>query len=110
MFGYFAYWNYPKDRLRYWYKVKQDRPKTIKYIKFKKELEKKQIQAELKQELERKKVDEMEIDIYRFSNKVTKAKTLFDKDAFAEKHPKLFKQFTKEGAASTRFLFGLIKS
>lgn len=76
----------------------------------KKELEKKQIQAELKKELERKKVDEMEIDIYRFSNKVTKAKTLFDKDAFAEKHSKLFKQFTKEGAASTRFLFGLIKS
>lgn len=76
----------------------------------KKELEKKQIQAELKKELERKKVDEMEIDIYRFSNKVTKAKILFDKDAFAEKHPKLFKQFTKEGAASTRFLFGLIES
>ena len=76
----------------------------------KKELEKKQIQAELKKELERKKVDEMEIDIYCFSNKVTKAKTLFDKDAFAEKHQKLFKEFTKEGASSTRFLFGLIKS
>lgn len=73
------------------------------------ELKQKEIQAELKKELARKKVDEMEIDIYRFSNKVTKPKTLFDKEAFAEKHPKLYKQFTKEGKASTRFLFGLIK-
>ena len=54
----------------------------------KKELAQKQIQEELKKELARKKVEEY---------------------AFAEKHPKLFKQFTKEGAASTRFLFGLIK-
>lgn len=76
----------------------------------KRELEKKQIQSELKKELERKKVDEMDIDIFHFSNKVTKAKTLFDTKAFAEKHPKLFKQFTKEGAESTRFLFGLAKS
>ena len=74
-----------------------------------KELEQKKIQVELKKELERKKVDELEIDIYRFSNKVSKGKTLFDTKAFAEKHPKLFAQFTKEGKASTRFLFGLIK-
>ena len=74
-----------------------------------KELEQKRIQVELKKELERKKVDELEIDIYRFSNKVSKGKTLFDTKAFAEKHPKLFAQFTKEGKASTRFLFGLIK-
>ena len=73
------------------------------------ELEKKQIQAELKKELERKKVDEMDIDIYRFSNKETKPKTLFDTKAFAVKHPKLFAQFTTQGKASTRFLFGLIK-
>lgn len=75
-----------------------------------KELKQKQIQAELKRELERKKVDEMDIDIYHFSNKVSKPKTLFDTKAFAEKHPKLYRQFTKEGKASTRFLFGLIKS
>lgn len=74
-----------------------------------KELEQKRIQVELKKELERKKVDELEIDIFRFSNKVSKGKTLFDTKAFAEKHPKLFAQFTKEGKASTRFLFGLIK-
>ena len=76
----------------------------------KKELEQKQIQAELKKELERKKVDEMDIDIYHFCNKVAKGRTIFDTKAFAEKHPKLFAQFTKEGKASTRFLFGLIKS
>lgn len=75
----------------------------------KKELEQKQIQAELKKELERKKVDEMDVDIYHFSNKATKGRTLFDTKAFAEKHPKLFKQFTKEGKPGTRFLFGLIK-
>lgn len=75
----------------------------------KRELEKKKIQAELKKELERKKVDELEIGIYRFSNKLSKAKTLFDTKAFAEKHPKLFVQFTIEGKASTRFLFGLVK-
>ena len=75
-----------------------------------KELKQKQIQVELKRELERKKVDEMDIDIYHFSNKVSKPKTLFDTKAFAEKHPKLYRQFTKEGKASTRFLFGLIKS
>ena len=74
------------------------------------ELKKKEIQAELKKELERKKVDEMDIDIFHFSNKPTKAKTLFDTKAFAEKHPKLFAQFTTEGKASTRFLFGLIKN
>ena len=74
-----------------------------------KELKQKQIQAELKKELERKKVDEMEVDIFRFSNKVKKAKKLFDTKAFAEKHPKLFKQFTTEGKASTRFLFGYVK-
>lgn len=73
------------------------------------ELEKKQIQAELKKELERKKVDEMDVDIYHFSNKTTKGKTLFDTKLFAEKHPKLFAQFTTEGKASTRFLFGLAK-
>lgn len=76
----------------------------------KKELEQKQIQAELKKELERKKVDEMDVDIYHFSNKATKPKILFDKTAFAKKHPKLYAQFTKEGKASTRFLFGLIES
>ena len=76
----------------------------------KKELEQKQIQADLKNELERKKVDEMDIDIYHFSNKLTKPKTLFDTNAFAEKHPKLYKQFTKEGKASKRFFFNLIKS
>lgn len=75
-----------------------------------KELEQKKIQAELKRELERKKVDEMDIDIFHFSNKVTKPKTLFDTKAFAEKHPKLFSQFITEGKASTRFLFGLIKA
>lgn len=75
----------------------------------KKELEQKQIQVELKKELERKKVDEMDVDIYHFSNKVAKARTIFDSKAFAEKHPKLYAQFTKEGAPSTRFLFGLIK-
>ena len=53
------------------------------------ELKQKQIQAELK--------------------KATKGRTLFDTKAFAEKHPKLFKQFTKEGKPGTRFLFGLIK-
>ena len=76
----------------------------------KRELEQKQIQADLKKELERKKVNELDIDIYHFSNKVSKGKTLFDTKAFAEKHPKLFKQFTREGKASTRFLFGLIKN
>lgn len=75
-----------------------------------KELEQKRIQAELKKELERKKVDEMDVDIFHFSNKMTKARTLFDTKAFAEKHPKLFKEFTTEGKASTRFLFGLIKN
>lgn len=75
-----------------------------------KELEQKKIQAELKKELERKKVDEMDIDIYHFSNKLAKGRTLFDTKAFAEKHPKLFAQFTTEGKASTRFLFGLIKN
>ena len=75
----------------------------------KRELEKTQIQAELKKELERKKVNEMDIDIYHFSNKATKGRTLFDTKAFAEKHPKLFKEFTKEGKAGTRFLFGLVK-
>ena len=75
-----------------------------------KELQQKAIQAELKKELERKKVDEMDIDIFHISNKVTKGKTLFDTKAFAEKHPKLFAQFTTEGKASTRFLFGLIKN
>lgn len=75
-----------------------------------KELKQKAIQAELKKELERKKVDEKDIDIYHFSNKATKAKTMFDTKAFAEKHPKLFAQFTTTGKASTRFLFGLIKS
>ena len=74
-----------------------------------KELEQKRIQVELKKELERKKVDELEIDIFRFSNKVSKGRTLFDTKAFSEKHPKLFAQFTTEGKASTRFLFGLIK-
>lgn len=74
------------------------------------ELEQKKIQVELKKELERKKVDEMDVDIYHFSNKVTKGRTLFDTKAFAEKHPKLFAQFTKEGKASTRFLFELIKT
>lgn len=76
----------------------------------KKELEQKQIQAELKEVLKRKKVDEMDVDIYHFSNKVAKGRTIFDTKEFAEKHPKLFAQFTKEGKASTRFLFGLIKS
>ena len=76
----------------------------------KRELEQKQIQADLKKELERKKVDELDIDIYHFSNKVSKGRTLFDTKAFAEKHPKLFKQFTREGKVSTRFLFGLIKN
>lgn len=74
-----------------------------------KELIKKQIQSELKKELEKKKVDELDVDIYHFSNKTTKGKTLFDTKAFAIKHPKLFAQFTKEGKSSTRFLFGLIK-
>lgn len=74
-----------------------------------KELKQKQIQAELKKELERKQVDEMEVDIFRFSNKVTKPKTLFDTKAFAEKHPKLYAQFTSEGKSSRRFLFGYIK-
>ena len=74
-----------------------------------KELKQKQIQIELKKELERKKVDEMDVDIFHFSNKVTKGKTMFDTKAFAEKHPKLFKEFTTEGKSSTRFLFGLIK-
>ena len=73
------------------------------------ELQQKEIQAELKKELERKKVDEMDIDIFHFSNKLTKAKTLFDTKAFAEKHPKLFKKFKTEGKASTRFLFGYVK-
>ncbi|MBQ6995594.1 MAG: hypothetical protein IJN64_14075 [Lachnospiraceae bacterium] len=74
-----------------------------------KELKQKAIQAELKKELERKKVDEMDIDIFRFSNKVTKAKMLFDTKAFAEKHPKLYAQFTTEGKSSARFLFGYVK-
>lgn len=73
------------------------------------ELQQKAIQAELKKELERKKVDEIDIDIFHFSNKVTKGKTLFDTKAFAEKHPKLFAQFTTEGKSSTRFLFGYVK-
>ena len=75
-----------------------------------KELRQKEIQVELKKELERKKVDKMDVDIFHFSNKVTKGRTLFDTKAFAEKHPKLYKQFTKEGKSSTRFLFGLILS
>lgn len=74
-----------------------------------KELEQKQIQAELKKELERKKVDEMDVDIYHSSNKVTKARTLFDTKGFSKKHPKLFKQFTTEGKSSTRFNFRLVK-
>ena len=74
-----------------------------------KELKQKQIQVELKKELERKKVDEMDVDIFHFSNKIVKGRTLFDTKAFAEKHPKLFKEFTTEGKSSTRFLFGLIK-
>ena len=74
-----------------------------------KELEQEKIKAELKKELERKQVDEMEVDIFRFSNKVTKAKTLFDTKAFAEKHPKLYAQFTSEGKSSRRFLFGYVK-
>lgn len=48
----------------------------------KRELEQKKIQTELKKELERKKVDEMDIDIYYFSNKVAKGRTLFDKLEF----------------------------
>ena len=36
-------------------------------------------------------------------------KSLEDAKAFAEKHPKLFKQFTTEGKSSTRFLFGYVK-
>lgn len=75
----------------------------------KRQLELKQIQVELKKELERKKVDELEIDIFRFSNKVSKGKTTFDTKAFAEKHPKLYSQFITEGKPSTRFLFGLLK-
>lgn len=74
-----------------------------------KELRQKEIQAELKKELERKKVDEIDIDIFHFSNKVTKAKTLFDTKGFAEKHPKLYAQFTSEGKSSRRFLFGYVK-
>lgn len=74
-----------------------------------KELKQKQIQAELKKELERKKVDEMDIDIFHFSNKATKGKTSFDTKAFAIAHPKLFKQFITEGKAGTRFLFGYVK-
>lgn len=74
-----------------------------------KEIRQKEIQAELKKELEQKKVDEMDVDIFHFSNKVTKGKTMFDSKAFAEKHPKLFKQFTTEGKSSTRFLFGYVK-
>lgn len=74
-----------------------------------KELRQKEIQAELKKELERKNVDELDIDIFHFSNKVTKGKTLFDTKAFAEKHPKLFAQFTTEGKSGTRFLFGYVK-
>lgn len=73
------------------------------------ELKKKAIQAELKKELERKKIDEMDIDVFHFSNKIAKGKTMFDTKAFAEKHPKLFASFTTTGNASTRFLFGLIK-
>ncbi len=75
-----------------------------------KELKQKEIQAVLKKELERKKVDEMDIDIYHFSNKLAKGRTIFDTKAFAEKHPKLYKQFITEGKASARFLFGLIKN
>ena len=74
-----------------------------------KELRQKEIQVELKKELERKKVDEMDVDIFHFSNKVTKGRKLFDTKAFADKHPKLFAQFTTEGKPGTRFLFGLIK-
>lgn len=73
------------------------------------EVEKKEIQVILKDELEKKKVDELDIDKYHFSNKMSKPKTLFDSTEFAKKHPKLFKEFTKEGKASTRFLFRLIK-
>lgn len=74
-----------------------------------KEIRQKEIQAELKKELEQKKVEEMDVDIFHFSNKVTKGKALFDTKAFAEKHPKLFKQFTTKGKSSTRFLFGYVK-
>ena len=74
-----------------------------------KEIRQKEIQAELKKELEQKKVDEMDVDIFHFSNKVTKGKTMFDSKAFAEKHPKLFAQFTTEGKSSKRFLFGYVK-
>lgn len=74
-----------------------------------KEIRQKEIQAELKKELEQKKVDEMDVDNFHFSNKVTKGKTMFDSKAFAEKHPKLFAQFTTKGKSSTRFLFGYVK-
>lgn len=73
------------------------------------EIRKKEIQTQLKKELAEKKVDEMDVDIFHFSNKVTKGKTMFDSKAFAEKHPKLFKQFTTEGKSSTRFLFDYVK-
>ena len=73
------------------------------------DLMKKKLQAELKEELERNEVDEMDVDVYHFSNKLSKGRTTFDSKAFAVKHPKLFAEFTKEGKASTRFLFGLIK-
>lgn len=74
-----------------------------------KELKQEKIKAELKKELERKQVDEMEVDIFHFSNKVTKAKTLFDTKGFAKKHPKLYAQFTSEGKSIRRFLFGYVK-
>lgn len=74
-----------------------------------KEIRQKEIQTELKKELEQKNVDEMDVDIFHFSNKVTKGKTMFDSKAFAEKHPKLFAQFTTEGKSSKRFLFGYVK-
>lgn len=73
------------------------------------ELKKKQIQVELKKALEQKKVDELNVDIYHFSNKVVKGKTLFDTKSFAEKHPTLYKKFTTEGKETTRFSFNLIK-
>lgn len=73
------------------------------------EVKQKKLQTELKEELNKKKVDELEIDIYHFSNKVSKGRTTFDTKAFSIKHPKLYAEFVKEGASSTRFLFGLIK-
>lgn len=73
------------------------------------ELQQKEIQVMLKKELEKLQVEEMDVDIYHFSYKPVKPKKLFDTKAFAEKHPKLFAQFTTESKPSSRFLFGLIK-